>query len=109
MITYKENERVFQLDTPNTTYVIAVVDDENFVGHVYYGPRLKDSDVFYLMRTEEPPFVPSKNNRSAVHFMTAFHLNIRQVVLEITGKVVLAFGQQQDMWEVCFLMCHMRF
>ena len=36
MITYKENERVFQLDTPNTTYVIAVVDDENFVGHVYY-------------------------------------------------------------------------
>ncbi len=72
MITYKENERVFQLDTPNTTYVIGVVDDENFVGHVYYGPRLKDSDVFYLMRTEEPPFVPSKNNRERCSFYDCF-------------------------------------
>ena len=108
MITYKEKEHVFKLDTPNTTYMIGIVDDENFVGHIYYGRKLKDADAFYLMRTEEPPFVPSKIIGSAVHFTTVFRLNIRQVVWEITEKAVLAFGRQQDMWEVCFPMYRMR-
>ncbi len=72
MITYKEKERVFKLDTPNTTYMIGIVDDENFVGHIYYGRKLKDADAFYLMRTEEPPFVPSKNNRERCSFYDCF-------------------------------------
>ena len=59
MITYSEKERVFKLDTANTSYIIGIVDDENFIGHVYYGKKLKDIDVTYLLKTWEYPFVPS--------------------------------------------------
>ena len=72
MITYNENERVFKLDTPNTTYMIGIVDEENFVGHIYYGRKLEDTDASYLMRTGEPPFVPSRNNRERCSFYDCF-------------------------------------
>ena len=51
-ITYFEKERIFKLDTPNTSYIMGVVDEEGFLGHIYDGPKLKESDVAYLMRTE---------------------------------------------------------
>ena len=72
MITYNEKERVFKLDTPNTTYMIGIVDEENFVGHIYYGRRLRDADAAYLMRTGEPPFVPSQNDRERCSFYDCF-------------------------------------
>ena len=72
MITYNEKERVFKLDTPNTSYMIGIVDEENFVGHIYYGKRLKEAEAAYLLRTEEPPFVPSKNNRERCSFYDCF-------------------------------------
>ena len=53
MISYHEQERIFKLDTPNTSYLIGIVDEENFIGHIYYGKRLKDADVSYLMRRSE--------------------------------------------------------
>ena len=40
-ITFYEKERIFQLDTPKSTYAIGIVDEENFVGHVYYGKKIK--------------------------------------------------------------------
>lgn len=72
MISYNEKERVFKLDTPNTTYMIGIVDEENFVGHIYYGKKLKEAEAGYLMRTEESPFVPSKNNRERCSFYDCF-------------------------------------
>lgn len=72
MITYNEKERVFKLDTANTSYIIGIVDDENFIGHVYYGRKLKDIDVTYLLKTWEYPFVPSKNNRERCSFYDLF-------------------------------------
>lgn len=72
MITYHEQERIFKLDTPNTSYLIGIVDEENFIGHIYYGKRLKDADVSYLMRTEEAPFVPGRNNRERCAFYDCF-------------------------------------
>ena len=72
MITYSEKERVFKLDTPNTSYMIGIVDEENFVGHIYYGKRLKEAEAAYLLRTEEPPFVPGKNNRERCAFYDCF-------------------------------------
>lgn len=72
MIFFNEKERVFKLDTPNTTYMIGIVDKENFVGHIYYGKSLRDIDAAYLMRTEEPPFIPSKNNRERCSFYDCF-------------------------------------
>ena len=67
-ITYFEKERIFKLDTPNSSYVIGIVDKENFVGHVYYGKKLRDANIAYLLRTGEGPFVPSENNRERVSF-----------------------------------------
>ena len=71
-ITFYEKERIFQLDTPKSTYVIGIVDEENFVGHVYYGKKIKDGRVGYLLRTAEAPFVPSQNNRERVSFLDSF-------------------------------------
>ena len=58
-LTYFEKERIFKLDTPKTSYLMGVVDEENFLGHIYYGKRIEDYNIGYLMRTGEPPFVPS--------------------------------------------------
>ena len=72
MIHYDGKKRIFKLDTPHTSYIIGVVDEENFIGHVYYGPKISDSDVGALMRTGEAPFVPSKNNRDRSSFLDTF-------------------------------------
>lgn len=63
-IRYIEQDRTFWLDTEHTSYIMAVVDEENYVGHVYYGQKLQYTEgtpaPVYLMRTGEAPFVPSK-------------------------------------------------
>lgn len=71
-IRYHEEMKVFKLDTKNTSYLIGVVDEEQFVGHIYYGKKLEDYQVGYLMRTEEAPFVPSKKNRDRTSFYDCF-------------------------------------
>ena len=53
MIHYDGKKRIFKPDTPHTSYIIGVVDEENFIGHVYYGPKISDSDVGALMRRGE--------------------------------------------------------
>lgn len=60
------------LNTPNTSYVIGIADAEKFVGHAYYGERLSEDDVTYLMRTGEAPFTPDKNNRDRLSFLDCF-------------------------------------
>ncbi len=71
-ITYYEQNRLFKLDTPHSSYCIAVVDEENFLGHVYYGRKLSENNLTYLMRTNEIPFVPSQNNRERLSFLDTF-------------------------------------
>lgn len=71
-ISYNEQNRVFKLDTENTSYCIGIVDDDNFVGHIYYGRKLTEDNLVYLMRTMEAPFVPSQNNRDRTSFLDTF-------------------------------------
>ena len=71
-IKYIEKNRTFKLDAKDTSYIIAIVDDENFLGHVYFGKKIIDEDLNYLMRIYEAPFVPSKNNRDRVSFYDSF-------------------------------------
>ena len=71
-IFFDEESRSFKLDTDKSSYVISVVDEEGFIGHAYYGDRISDADVRYLLRTDENPFVPSKNNRDRGSFFDAF-------------------------------------
>lgn len=71
-ITYDKANKIFKLDTPNTSYILGVVDEEGYLGHIYYGKKLKDSNVGYLLRLNENPFVPSKNNRERCAFCDRF-------------------------------------
>ena len=48
-----EVKAVFKLDTPNTSYVIGVVDTEQFLGHIYYGQRLNDYHLAHVLRVKE--------------------------------------------------------
>lgn len=70
-ITYYEQERMFKLDTKGSSYLIGIVDEEKFIGHVYYGKKLRDYRTGYMLRTQETPFVPSVNERDRVSFMEA--------------------------------------
>lgn len=68
-ISYDEELKVFRIDTENTTYCMAVSDTEGFLTHVYYGDKLGEDDIRYLLRINEPPFVPSVNNRDRSSFL----------------------------------------
>ncbi len=63
---------LFKMDTPNSSYVIGVVDEEQFIGHMYYGSRLNDYHLTHTLRINEPPYVPTKNNRDRASFMDSF-------------------------------------
>lgn len=69
-IQYYEKNRVFKLDTPKSTYMIGIMDEENFVGHIYYGKTIIDTDMRYLLRAADT--VPTKNNRDRVSFLDTF-------------------------------------
>ena len=71
-IRFIEKHKVFKLDSKDTSYIIAIVDEEQFVGHVYFGNKIVDENVNYLLRIDEPPYVPSKNNRDRVSFYDSF-------------------------------------
>lgn len=71
-IKFIEKSSVFKLDSKGTSYIISIVDSEQFIGHVYFGKRIVDENVNYLLRIDEPPYVPSKNNRDRVSFYDSF-------------------------------------
>ena len=68
-ISYLEKNRIFKLDTPHCSYCMAVTDDEKFLTHVYFGSKISEDDLTYLLRTDEMPFVPSKNGRDRGAFL----------------------------------------
>ena len=55
-ISYNERERTFRLDTPGSTYLISIVDEEGFLCHTYYGRRIPDDNMQYLLRRDGVPF-----------------------------------------------------
>ena len=71
MIRFFEKENFFKIDTTATSYIIGIADGK-YAGHAYYGRRLPDDDVSYLMRINEAPFVPSKNGRDKLSFLDCF-------------------------------------
>lgn len=71
-IRYDDVNRVFELDTDNTSYRIGIADDEGFVGHIYYGRKIRSQQCGQFLRTCEGPFVPSTNNRERCSFLDTF-------------------------------------
>ena len=51
-VVFDEKNKVFLLHTQNTTYAIAVTEDK-YVNHLYYGKKLEDTDIRYLLREGE--------------------------------------------------------
>lgn len=57
-ITYDQQHRVFKLDTSLSTYAFMVYQ-ENYLVHLYYGAKIPDTDLSYLMyRGRFPSFSP---------------------------------------------------
>ena len=70
-ITYNEKERSFRLDAKDTSYMFKIVD-EGYLLHVYYGRKVPDEDLGYLLRLDESPQTPSTNNRERATFMDTY-------------------------------------
>lgn len=47
-ISFNQQAGIFKLDALDTTYMIGIFDDEQFVTHLYYGKKIIDADVNYL-------------------------------------------------------------
>ena len=71
-IVFDEKLDLFHLETEHTSYVIGLADKRTYVGHVYYGKRIRLQDMRYLLRVGEPPYVPSENNRERCSFYDTF-------------------------------------
>lgn len=71
MIQYDTIHQIFKLDTPGTSYVCGLADGK-YLGHCYYGRKLGDTDLGYLLRAEENPAVPSKLPREKTGFLDCF-------------------------------------
>ena len=74
-IRYFESEKMIKLDTESTSYVMAILPDDGYVGHVYYGPLLPDDDIRYLLRTDEVP-APSVRKREKCSFLDFFSMEM---------------------------------
>ncbi len=70
-IRYLEEKKIFQIDTKCTTYLIGLAP-EGYVGHIYYGKRLKGEGSNYLLRMKEAPYTPSVNQREKASFLDFF-------------------------------------
>jgi alpha-galactosidase len=70
----KDVKKIIKIDTENTSYVIGVIDDEQFLGHIYYGAYLNDYHLAYALRIQENPFVPSQNNGERLSFLDSFSM-----------------------------------
>ncbi len=71
-IIYYEKDRTFLLNGGNVSYVISIIDDDNFIGHIYFGKRIDYCDMAYMIRGSEYPFLPSHNNRDRIGFVDRF-------------------------------------
>lgn len=71
MIQYDKEHQIFKLDTPNSSYVMGIADHK-YIGHVYYGKRIGDTDLGYLLRAGEHPTVPSVLPREKTGFFDFF-------------------------------------
>lgn len=70
-IVFDEKQGIFKLDTPNTSYVMALADGK-WLGHVYYGPRLHTTDLRWALGLELHPKTPDVLPREALSFFDCF-------------------------------------
>ena len=81
-IRFLEEERIFKIDTEHASYVMAVMDDQQFLEHVYFGRKVADSDLRYLLRHQENPYTVSANGGERGKVLSCMH---HELPGEITG------------------------
>ncbi len=69
-ISYAEDIVLFKLDAKNTSYVFGATDD-GYLIHAYYGEKIEDEDLTYLLRLTENPWTLKTNARDKGTFMDA--------------------------------------
>lgn len=69
-ISYAEDIVLFKLDAKNTSYVFGATDD-GYLIHAYYGKKIEDEDLTYLLRLTENPWTLKTNARDKGTFMDA--------------------------------------
>lgn len=67
-ISYNETARIFKLRAKDTDYIIKAAPGE-YLAHVYFGRKVPDEDLTYLLRLDENPFTPETNNRDKACYM----------------------------------------
>lgn len=106
MIFFDEKKQIWKLDTPNTSYILGVVDGK-YLAHLYYGAKVADTDLSYLLRLSEGSGVPSKNPAESVGFMDGlpfeYPVSGRGDFRESCISVRNAAGQEG--LELCYVDC----
>lgn len=71
-IIFNQEKKIFQLDTPESTYLIGIMDQENWVVHLYFGSKINDFDVSYITRAYGTVRMPSEQNGERLRFYDNF-------------------------------------
>ena len=71
MIIFDEKSQVFRLDTPDTSYCMGIFDGK-YLGHIYYGRKIDDTDIKNLIQVEGTCALPSENPAEKGSFMGTF-------------------------------------
>ncbi len=69
MIKFNEADKIFKIDTKNTSYVFGIDDEAKYLIHYYYGRRISSDDVRYLSRLYEGNVLPECNKRDKNSFL----------------------------------------
>ncbi len=69
-ISYHEDIKMFSLTAKDTSYVLGVLDD-GYIVHGYFGKKIPDDDLTYLLRLTENPWTLKTNLRDKGTFMDA--------------------------------------
>lgn len=72
-IFYDKISKIFMLQMRNSTYSMKIVDD-GYLAHVYFGRKILNEDISYLLRLNENPFTPTINMRDKAVFMDTISL-----------------------------------
>lgn len=70
-IRFDEENKIFQINTPNTTYLMGVAQGK-YLGHLYYGKRMESCDGAYLMRMSAGEAAKHSYRRDKVALMDSF-------------------------------------
>jgi len=71
MIRTNENKTIFQINTPNTTYMMGVGAGKYLI-HLYYGKRIEDMECEYLLRMEDGAKTDRLLTRDKVSFFETY-------------------------------------